>query len=113
MLDYSQVTSPCFVLDETRLRRNMEILDQIQKQTGVHIICALKGYSFWRSFPIIAEYLPGATASSLNEARLAREEMNKQVHVFAPVYASSGANCFKSQLESVTMFHFMNITPSQ
>ena len=87
MLDYTQVPSPCFVLDEKRLVRNMEILDDIQKKTGVHIICALKGYSFWRSFPLIGKYLAGATASSLNEARLAREEMNKQVHVFAPVYS--------------------------
>ena len=86
MLDYSQVKSPCFVLDESRLRQNMEILDQIQKKTGVKIICALKGYSFWRSFPLIAQYLYGATASSLNEARLAKEEMKKEVHVFAPVY---------------------------
>ena len=53
MLDYSQVKSPCYVLDEKRLRRNMEILSDIQNRTGVKIICALKGYSFWRSFPVI------------------------------------------------------------
>lgn len=86
MLDYSQVPSPCYVLDESRLRKNMETLDEIQKKTGVKIICALKGYSFWRSFPLIGQYLAGATASSLNEARLAKEEMGKEVHVFAPVY---------------------------
>lgn len=86
MLDYSQVPSPCFVLDEARLRRNMEILNDIQKRGNVKIICALKGYSFWRSFPLIGEYLAGATASSLNEAKLAKEEMGKEVHVFAPVY---------------------------
>lgn len=85
-LDYSQVPSPCFVLDEARLRRNMAILDDIQQRGNVKIICALKGYSFWRSFPLIREYLAGATASSLNEARLAKEEMGKEVHVFAPVY---------------------------
>ena len=86
MLDYSQVPSPCYVLDEARLRKNMEILDDIQKKTGVKIICALKGYSFWRSFPLVGQYLAGATASSLNEAKLAKEEMGKEVHVFAPVY---------------------------
>ncbi len=86
MLDYTQVPSPCYVLDETRLRKNMEILDDIQKKTGVKIICALKGYSFWRSFPLVGQYLAGATASSLNEARLAKEEMGKEVHVFAPIY---------------------------
>ena len=64
----------------------MEILDDIQKRGNVKIICALKGYSFWRSFPLIGQYLAGATASSLNEARLAKEEMGKEVHVFAPVY---------------------------
>ena len=85
-LDYSQVPSPCFVLDEARLRQNMEILDDIQKRGNVKIICALKGYSFWRSFPLIRQYLAGSTASSLNEARLAKEEMGKEVHVFAPVY---------------------------
>ena len=47
MPDYTQATSPCFVLDEKRLRRNMEILNNIQERTGVKIICALKGYSFW------------------------------------------------------------------
>lgn len=86
MLDYSKVPSPCFVLDYTRLRNNLKILDDIQKRGNVKIICALKGYSFWRSFNLIGEYLKGATASSLNEAILAKEEMKKEVHVFAPIY---------------------------
>ena len=106
MLDYSQVPSPCFVLDETRLRRNMEILDDIQKKTGVKIICALKGYSFWRSFPLIGEYLAGATASSLNEARLAREEMNKEVHVFAPVYEDDEIDAILDAADHITFNSF-------
>jgi len=106
MLDYSQVPSPCFVLDETRLRRNMEILDDIQKKTGVKIICALKGYSFWRSFPLIGEYLAGATASSLNEARLAREEMNKEVHVFAPVYEDDEIDAILDTADHITFNSF-------
>ena len=88
MIDYSQVPSPCFVLEESRLRKNLQLLKHIQNETGVKIICALKGYSMWSTFPIVAEYLAGATASSLNEALLARREMNKEVHVFAPAYTN-------------------------
>lgn len=106
MIDYTQTTSPCFVLDENRLRRNMEILNSIQKQTGVKIICALKGYSFWRSFPIIAEYLPGATASSLNEARLAKEEMGKEVHVFAPAYEDTEIDEILTYADHITFNSF-------
>ena len=106
MLDYNQVPSPCFVLDEKRLVRNMEILDDIQKRTGAKIICALKGYSFWRSFPLIARYLPGATASSLNEARLAREEMNKEVHVFAPVYGDDEIDQILSLADHISFNSF-------
>ena len=106
MLDYSQVKSPCYVLDEKRLRRNMEILSDIQNRTGVKIICALKGYSFWRSFPIIGEYLPGATASSLNEARLAKEEMGKEVHVFAPAYEDGEMDQILSLADHITFNSF-------
>ena len=106
MPDYTQATSPCFVLDEKRLRRNMEILNNIQERTGVKIICALKGYSFWRSFPIIAEYLPGATASSLNEARLAKEEMGKEVHVFAPAYEDSEIDKILKYADHITYNSF-------
>ena len=106
MLDYSQVKSPCYVLDEKRLRRNMEILSDIQNRTGVKIICALKGYSFWRSFPIIAEYLPGATASSLNEARLAKEEMGKEVHVFAPAYEDGEIDSILALADHITFNSF-------
>ncbi|MCK9181720.1 MAG: carboxynorspermidine decarboxylase [Fibrobacteraceae bacterium] len=87
MIDYSQVPSPCYVLEEKRLIRNLETLKKVEDKAGVKIICALKGYSMWSTFPLISKYLAGATASSLNEAKLAREEMGKEVHVFAPVYA--------------------------
>ena len=85
--DFSQVPAPCYVLEEARLRANLELLARVSRESGAKIICALKGYSFWRSFPLVRQYLPGATASSLNEARLAREEMGGEVHVYAPAYA--------------------------
>jgi len=64
----------------------LQLLNMVQQEAGVSIICALKGYSFWRSFPLIKHYLAGATASSLNEARLISEEMCCDAHTYAPVY---------------------------
>ena len=86
MIDYQLIPSPCYLLEESKLRRNLELLDYVQKKSDTKIIVALKGYSMWSTFPIIAEYLPGATASSLNEALLAKNEMKKEVHLYAPLF---------------------------
>ncbi len=85
-ISFSEIPSPCFVLDESLLRINLEILDLVQKEAGVEIICALKGYAMWSTFPMIRQYLSGATASSLNEARLIFEEMGVQAHTYCPVF---------------------------
>lgn len=82
----AEIPSPCFVLEEKLLRRNLEILQDVQNRSGAKIICALKGYALWSTFPFVGEYLTGCTASSLHEARLAYEEMGKEVHAYAVVY---------------------------
>lgn len=88
-IDFSQFPSPCYVLDEARLRRNMEILDRVQQESGAKIICALKGYSLWASFGIIKEYLHGTTASGLYEAKLGHEEFGGEVHVYSPAFTEA------------------------
>ena len=85
--DFALVPSPCYVMEEARLRANLETLKGVMDASGAKIICALKGFSFWRAFPLVRQHLPGATASSLNEALLASREMGGEVHVYAPVYA--------------------------
>lgn len=85
-MDYSKIPSPSFVLDEKLLRKNLEMISHIQKEAGIEIILAFKGFAMWSTFPIIRRYLSGATASSLYEARLCFEEMQTRAHVYAPVY---------------------------
>ncbi|MDD2687984.1 MAG: carboxynorspermidine decarboxylase [Bacteroidales bacterium] len=85
-LDFEKIPSPSYVLNEQSLRINLEILRLIQDKADIKIICALKGFSFWYTFPMIANYLSGATASSLNEARLIVEEMGCEAHTYCPVY---------------------------
>ncbi len=85
-MDYSKIPSPAFVLDEKRLRRNLELINQVQQEAGIEIILAFKGFAMWSTFPLVREYLSGATASSLFEARLCFEEMKTRAHVYSPVY---------------------------
>lgn len=85
-LDISLVPTPAYVLEEAALKRNLALLDRVQRESGGKIILALKGFAFWSAFPWIRETLHGATASSLNEARLAREEMRREVHVYSVAF---------------------------
>lgn len=87
-IDFEKIPTPCFVLDESALRINLEILKLIQDEANVKIICALKGFAFWYEFPLLSQYLSGAAASSLNEARLIFEEMSEDVYTCCPVYES-------------------------
>ena len=84
--DFSDIKTPCYVVDKALLQRNLDILDDVQKRTGCEILLALKGFSMYSTFEQIGKHLAGITASSLNEARLGHEEMGKQVHIYAPAY---------------------------
>ncbi len=86
MIDYSKVPSPCYVVDEVRLRKNLELIRSVKERSGVEIILAFKAFALWKTFPIIREYIPYSTASSLSEAKLAFEEMGNPAHTYAPVY---------------------------
>jgi carboxynorspermidine decarboxylase len=76
--------SPAYVVDLGRLRANLAILDDVQKRSGAKILLALKGFAMWSVFPIIRETLHGVCASSPWEARLGREEFDREVHSFSP-----------------------------
>lgn len=89
MIDYQKIPSPSFVLEEKLLRQNLELIRDVQERAGVSIILALKGFAMWKVFPMVANYLKGATASSLHEARLIFEEMGVRAHTYSPAYFAS------------------------
>ncbi len=88
-IDYADTPSPCFVLEEARLRANLELLADVQERSGATILCALKGFAMYGTFPLVRQYLAGVTASSLAEAMLGVEEFGKQVHAYCPAYLPS------------------------
>jgi carboxynorspermidine decarboxylase len=86
LLANQHIPSPCYVCEEDKLRANLAIMQDVQTRAGVAIILALKGFSMWSTFDIVREYLQGATASSVWEAKLAKYEMGKEVHAYSPAY---------------------------
>ncbi|MBU0729385.1 MAG: carboxynorspermidine decarboxylase [Proteobacteria bacterium] len=85
-IDLNNIPTPCYVCDRGKLEENLRIIDSVQKRTGCRILLAFKGFAMFSLFPQISKYLVGASASSLDEARLAREEFGSEVHVYVPAY---------------------------
>ena len=86
-IDFNALPSPCYVVDERLLTKNLELLNSVQERTGCNILLALKGFSMHSLFPLVGKYLKGVTSSSLFEARLGYEKMGKEVHAYAPAYS--------------------------
>jgi carboxynorspermidine decarboxylase len=80
------IPSPCYVIDEKRLAANLSTLGKVESRTGCKILLALKGFAMFSTFPQIRKTLSGISASSLNEAKLGREEFQGEVHTYAPAY---------------------------
>ncbi len=85
-MDYSKIPSPSYVLDEAAFRRNLSLIRSVKERAGVEIILAFKAFALWSVFPIVREYIPYSTASSLAEARLAFEEMGSPAHTYSTAY---------------------------
>lgn len=85
-IDFSSLPTPCYIVDERLLVKNLEKLHSVQQRTGCSILLALKGFSMHSVFPLVGKYLKGITSSSLFEARLGFEEMGKEVHIYSPAY---------------------------
>lgn len=85
-INYSILPSPCYVIDEERFRKNLTLIKHVSVESGTEIILAFKGFAMWGVFPILREYVSGAAASSVDEARLCFEEIGSPAHTYSPVY---------------------------
>ncbi|MDR0874176.1 MAG: carboxynorspermidine decarboxylase [Prevotellaceae bacterium] len=86
-MNYKQIPSPCYVIDEQLLRKNLSLIKSVKERAEVEIILAFKAFAAWQVFPIFHEYgFRLTTASSLSEALLAKEEMGSLAHTYAPAY---------------------------
>ncbi len=90
--DLERLKTPCYVVDEAAIEKNLNILKYVKEQTDCKIFLALKGFAMFSMFPLIRKYLDGVCASSPHEARLGKEEFGKEVHTFAPAYSEKDIN---------------------
>ena len=77
---------PIYIIEEERLRRNLQLIADVARRADVEIILAFKAFALWKTFPIFREYIGSTTASSLSEARLAFEEFGERAHTYSPAY---------------------------
>ena len=89
MIDFKEIPSPCYVMEERLLRRNLSLIKEVKERAGVNIILAFKAFALWKAFPIVREYIPFSTASSKFEAQLAFEEMGSRAHTYSPAYTEA------------------------
>ena len=84
---FTELPTPCFLVDENRLVQNLAVLRDVSERTGAKILLAQKAFSMFSVYPLLREYLAGTTASGLYEARLGHEEFGGETHVYSPAYA--------------------------
>src|SRR5665647_1360741 len=101
-VDFSKIPTPCYVIDELLLRHNLEVIKHVKDAAQIDILVAFKAFSTWGVFPIFKEYGFGASASSMNEARLAFEELGVRAHTYSPAYE---VKSFADILTSVSYTH--------
>jgi carboxynorspermidine decarboxylase len=84
--DPNRVPSPCYVVNEVAIEKNLKILQHVQQASGAKILLALKAFSMFSLAPLISRYLVGTCASGLYEARLGKEEFGGENHVFSAAF---------------------------
>lgn len=88
-LDLSRLPSPCYVVDEVAIERNLKIMHDVAERSGARILGALKAFSMWHFGDLTGRYLSGTCASGLHEARLARDYYPGEVHVFSAAFSET------------------------
>lgn len=81
------IQTPCYIVSEPLLEQNLKLIKQVIDKTGCKVLLAQKAFSMFATYPLLAEYLDGTTASGLHEARLGREKFGKETHIYSPAYA--------------------------
>ena len=85
----TNIPTPIYIIEEARLRRNLQLIADVAREADVEIILAFKAFALWKTFPIFREYIHSTTASSLSEARLAFEEFGERAHTYSPAYTDA------------------------
>ena len=106
-INFENIKTPAYVIDENKIKANLLKLNNVKQQTGCKILLATKAYSCYNTYPLISRYLDGTTNSSTNEARLSFEEFGKEVHLYSPAFKLSDINDINQTVNSI-IFNVVN-----
>ncbi len=87
--ELANLKTPCYVVNETQLERNLKLLNDVQTKAECKILLAFKGFAMWRLAPLVMRYLSGTSASSVSEAMLGYNEFGGELHVYAPAFSDA------------------------
>lgn len=93
---FHELPTPVYVIDEARLKANLERLNALERRTGCRVLLAQKAFSAFALYPLIGRYISGTAASGLYEARLGFEEMGKENHVYSPAYTAAEIDALRT-----------------
>ena len=112
MIDFTQFPSPCYIMEEELLRKNLSLIKSVADRAGVEIILAFKSFAMWRSFPIFREYIDHSTASSVYEARL-RWKSSEVRHILIHLHIQnriSRKSCVAVAILLLILWHSSNVS---
>lgn len=102
MITPENIPTPVYLVYEDRLRRNLELITRVSRESGARIIMAFKANALWRTFPIVKEYVSDFTASSLNELQLGNTTLGGQAHTYCPAYTDATIDRFLAGSSHIT-----------
>ena len=103
------IPTPYYAIDERLIIKNLEILRSVKEQSGCKILLAQKAFSTFRFYPLIGKFLDGTAASGLFEARLGKEKMGKESHVFSPAYKQDEIDALNDYADTVVLNSFRQV----
>lgn len=77
------IQTPYYLIDRSKLAKNMAIMDELRAASGVKTLLALKCFATWGVFDQMSQHMDGTTSSSLYELRLGREKFGKETHAYS------------------------------
>lgn len=79
--------TPYYLIDESKLLKNLEKIAYVREQSGAKSLLALKCFASWCVFDLMKEYMDGTTSSSLFEAMLGHEKFGKETHAYSVAFS--------------------------
>lgn len=102
----TEFSTPAFVVDERLLSKNLSILSNVKARTNCRVLLAQKAFSMFSVYPLLRQALDGCCASSVHEARLAREEFGGEVHAFAAAFSEAEMVELATLIDGITFNSF-------